>query len=1481
MLVFVMLFVLLFALSAFAASFTYGPKRLITDADVAVNENGEKMYEMLGDTTATTGGWGQYYTSVPSNVLDGDHTTRWSCSTNGTIRITFANEWEITGLKGLFYSNGKSVAVTAFDKDGNQIAQYYANNMAAGDGYHWVPSSGDANFDMSSSFAKLEYGENAVKYIELYHATNWNNMSPKTFELYIEGRERIPSTGCEVHTWAEELDPAPTCTEVGTLYRWCEVCMSEDAPKEVPALGHIIGNDPETYEITKDPDCQQVGEISFTCQREGCSDTIVRSLTLDDVTDYADMYSAKNAGAGGNTTQQDIPNQLFDGNMNSILQASSSWYIQSEITLDMPYYISSITVWTGYDTPNGANSEFNLTLYYKAPGETEWTVATEAKVAPTDLNAWAKTMHIVEFEEVQASAIMIKITEVDDYSGFAAEAKIRGSVIANAGGDHIWGEPEVVEPSCDHTGYTKTTCTVCGESKTSDPQPAIEHLWDIPATCTTGTTCSVCKNSKNDALGHTEVDIPAVEATCTEAGKTAGKECTVCHEITVEPEEIEIDPNNHVNAEMNSAYTVSSCPDCGDVSFYNSHMGIDNDYTFYFMGNLVNIYKEGMDEFYAYTKVIDAETGVATLVLSEAFDEETEASRGTTFVGFVASVSVNKDDSLYISLAKDDVTYLFGTDPETIVDNSSALNGTYQYVENNVVIFEFVLEDGKITWTIAGGEENGAEATYTFYGSKFTTAFPLEYVSGWMGDFLLYSRYNPMTGETEEYPLTLKSDEEPEDPEIPEVNYGIEIDPITVVTTDTYNFIDNYTYTALTSGKYTFYFPAGLGLLLPDNYMPVIDFYDNENGQYYTVALAEGQTFEFVVGATVKDTWTISVYYEYAEVEAPEESEGAELVIGKTDINGEDATYIFTATENGVLTLTTQAAIMGEVTIVYSVNGGEAQSVALSSSVAINLVAGDEVVITVTAAGYSAFTAAWEKTIPVKDLIVNESSNQVEMSDVIFVYTAPEAGKLTLTTGAAIMGEVVFTYTINGSEALEFALQSTVELPLEAGDYVKVTVIAAGYSSLTATWEADHTHSYSETVTDPTCTDKGYTTYTCTCGDTYVGNYVDATGHKYTETKVESTCTVAGKITYTCACGDSYEETLKLAPHTEVKIPAVPSTSKTTGKTSGFKCSVCDTVTVAPKDAVTGFKVNASLSLGEDISMYINVLIPTANGLLVEGSYVVAEFPEITLVDTLQTITESKYDASTGRYKFKFTSTKAQFMTDIMTFTAYACDENGIESAYNVPSYSMVQYIVGLYKAAKADNDTKQVTLLSDLLELGSATQIFMGYKADTLVTAVAEDMLGYDIAPSTFVTPTKSVAKVDRDGKDISLVDFRTFGLRLGNVMKPTLYFDDKGDLTGYTVKVFVDGVEQETVYGDLDTLETDEKGRRILEISSGIKVLAYDKDIVAKFYDANGNETGSVITISVNSYFALNYSKNPAKEQAFMRAIYNYGASADAFFN
>ena len=65
-------------------------------------------------------------------------------------------------------------------------------------------------------------------------------------------------------------------------------------------------------------------------------------------------------------------------------------------------------------------------------------------------------------------------------------------------------------------------------------------------------------------------------------------------------------------------------------------------------------------------------------------------------------------------------------------------------------------------------------------------------------------------------------------------------------------------------------------------------------------------------------------------------------------------------------------------------------------------------------------------------------------------------------------------------------------------------------------------HSYTAEVTAPTCTEGGYTTYTCICGSCYVGNETAATGHSYQAAVTPVTCTQDGCTTYTCHCGDSY-----------------------------------------------------------------------------------------------------------------------------------------------------------------------------------------------------------------------------------------------------------------------------------------------------------------------------------------------------------------------
>lgn len=73
--------------------------------------------------------------------------------------------------------------------------------------------------------------------------------------------------------------------------------------------------------------------------------------------------------------------------------------------------------------------------------------------------------------------------------------------------------------------------------------------------------------------------------------------------------------------------------------------------------------------------------------------------------------------------------------------------------------------------------------------------------------------------------------------------------------------------------------------------------------------------------------------------------------------------------------------------------------------------------------------------------------------------------------------------------------------------------------------DANHTHSYTTTVTPATCTKKGYTTYTCkTCGYSYKANEKPALGHTEEKTVTKPTCTEKGYTTCKCTrCGYSYK----------------------------------------------------------------------------------------------------------------------------------------------------------------------------------------------------------------------------------------------------------------------------------------------------------------------------------------------------------------------
>jgi len=117
---------------------------------------------------------------------------------------------------------------------------------------------------------------------------------------------------------------------------------------------------------------------------------------------------------------------------------------------------------------------------------------------------------------------------------------------------------------------------------------------------------------------------------------------------------------------------------------------------------------------------------------------------------------------------------------------------------------------------------------------------------------------------------------------------------------------------------------------------------------------------------------------------------------------------------------------------------------------------------------------------------------------------------------------------------------------------------------------APSAHNYTTSVTAPTCTAQGYTTYTCTiCGDVTISDYTEMIDHDYSSIVTPPTETEQGYTTYTCnLCGYSYtgDYTEVLVPHTIYfivpegvdKIAPMTGTSFTMPSVTGFPVTASD-----------------------------------------------------------------------------------------------------------------------------------------------------------------------------------------------------------------------------------------------------------------------------------------------------------------------------------
>ncbi len=120
-------------------------------------------------------------------------------------------------------------------------------------------------------------------------------------------------------------------------------------------------------------------------------------------------------------------------------------------------------------------------------------------------------------------------------------------------------------------------------------------------------------------------------------------------------------------------------------------------------------------------------------------------------------------------------------------------------------------------------------------------------------------------------------------------------------------------------------------------------------------------------------------------------------------------------------------------------------------------------------------------------------------------------------------GDGYYTIAIE-VDVTNYYLTSDNELVSDDSKISKVTV--AGQDTFAYGSPSCSHSNYKSTVTAPTCTEGGYTTYTCTnCGYSYTGNETAATGHSFGEWYVHTaaTCVSKGEERRDCANCDHYE----------------------------------------------------------------------------------------------------------------------------------------------------------------------------------------------------------------------------------------------------------------------------------------------------------------------------------------------------------------------
>jgi len=387
----------------------------------------------------------------------------------------------------------------------------------------------------------------------------------------------------------------------------------------------------------------------------------------------------------------------------------------------------------------------------------------------------------------------------------------------------------------------------------------------------------------------------------------------------------------------------------------------------------------------------------------------------------------------------------------------------------------------------------------------------------------------------------------------------------------------------------------------------------------------------------------------------------------------------------------------------------------------------------------------------------------------------------------------------------------------------------------------DHVHKYTEKVTAPTCTEQGYTTHTCACGESYVDAYVAAKGHTFGRWTVikAPTCTEKGGEIRKCSkCTHSESREVAATGHKYEK---------------GI-CTVCghkDENYVPEVFDLYGSSMTLGNALDMNFFVYQSDIKDTGNYAVITKHYADGR------PDAVVTVAQKNW-AKLGSvyYYFTFSGVKAKEMADKVEVVIYNAKGEAISEVFT-------DSVQG-YARRMLDNPgtiATHRTLYIEMLNYGAAAQVEFKYDVNNLANSVitAAEQQAYGMKDRTYANQRKS--------------DAAYFGttLTLENQIVFNIFYNGSYVPEGaYAVATF-----------------TNHKGQKMEETVTGFATVASYKYasfkslvvadcselITVKLYDTNGKLISTVVD-SIEGYAARMTEVGPLYDaiMKFADAAYQY---------